>query len=84
MADTYNNRIKLVDPITRASTAFAGTGIAGEADGAADESTFWEPGGVSVGGGKLYVADTNNHRIRVVDLATRQVLTLKLRGAAAE
>jgi len=31
-------------------------------------------------GGKLYVADTNAHRIRVVELATKQVSTLPLQG----
>ena len=29
---------------------------------------FNEPGGLSFAGDKLYIADTNNHRIQVVDL----------------
>ena len=41
---------------------------------------FNEPGGLSVAGNKLYVADTNNHEIRVVDLKTGDVRTLKLEG----
>ena len=32
-----------------------------------------EPGGLSIAGNTLFVADTNNHAIRTVDLATRQV-----------
>jgi hypothetical protein len=36
-----------------------------------------------VAGGKLYVADTNAHRIRVVDLKTKTVSTLKLQGVEA-
>ena len=39
-----------------------------------------EPAGISYAAGKLYVADTNAHRIRVVDVKTRQVSTLKLTG----
>ena len=35
-----------------------------------------EPGGLSIAAGRLYVADTNNHVVHVVDLATRQVSTL--------
>jgi hypothetical protein len=41
---------------------------------------FNEPAGLSLANGKLYVADTNAHRIRVVDLATKQVSTLALQG----
>ena len=39
----------------------------------ADRPMFNEPGGLSFAGGKLYVADTNAHRIRVVDLKTKAV-----------
>ena len=30
-------------------------------------------------GGELYIADTNNHAVRVADLATEEVATLALR-----
>ena len=47
-------------------------------------ATFNEPGGISAAGGKLYVADTNNHVIRVVELAAPyRVSTLKIEGLAA-
>jgi hypothetical protein len=36
---------------------------------------------VSVAGGRVYVADTNNHAIRVASLATGEVRTLALSGA---
>ena len=41
---------------------------------------FNEPAGMSIAAGKLYVADTNAHRIRVVDIATKAVTTLQLKG----
>ena len=44
---------------------------------------FREPGGLSYADGKLYVADTNAHRIRVVDLKTKAVSTLNLQGVEA-
>ena len=44
---------------------------------------FAEPTGLSVAGGKLYVADTNAHRIRVVDLKTKKISTLKLQNVEA-
>lgn len=58
----------------------AGTGMAGWRDGAAAQAQFYEPGGLSAAAGRLYVADTNNHRVRVVDLTTLVVTTLPLDG----
>ena len=78
VADTYNNKIKRVSPKDRTSETFLGTGETGMRDG--DRATLDEPGGVSVAFGKLYVADTNNHLIRVADLKTRRVETLQIKG----
>lgn len=78
IADTYNHKIKSLDPATRNVRTFAGSGKPGQTDGAT--SSFYEPGGLSVAGDKLYVADTNNHAIRVVDLKTRQTKTLAING----
>jgi hypothetical protein len=44
------------------------------------EEGFDEPAGLSIADGMLYVADTNAHRIRVVDLKTKEVSTLELKG----
>ena len=78
LADTYNHKIKKIDPATAAATTYLGSGKAGHQDGKA--ATFYEPGGLSVAAGKLYIADTNNHAIRVADLQTNEVTTLRLRG----
>ncbi len=78
IADTYNHRIKLLDPAARAVKSFVGAGKPGQSDGA--KPSFYEPGGLSVAGDKLYVADTNNHAIRVVDLKTKETTTLQIKG----
>ena len=78
VADTYNHKIKQLDAEKREVTTFLGTGKSGQIDGA--KSQFYEPGGLSVAGDKLYVADTNNQAIRVVDLKTKAVSTLKIDG----
>ena len=78
IADTYNHKIKQLDPLDGTVKTLFGTGKPGQADGA--EPSFYEPGGLSVAGGKLYVADTNNHAVRVVDLKTKQTATLMLKG----
>jgi len=80
VADTYNNKVKRLDPVTRESVTLLGTGEAGWVDGA--EAEFHEPGGLSVVGRLMYVADTNNHLIRVADLGTLQVRTLALTDPA--
>jgi hypothetical protein len=78
IADTYNHKIKTLDPRTRRVSTFAGSGKPGQTDGARPE--FYEPGGLSFARGKLYVADTNNHAVRVVDLSTKQTTTLRIDG----
>jgi DNA-binding beta-propeller fold protein YncE len=78
IADTYNHKIKLLDPRTRTVKTFLGTGKPGQADGGSP--SFYEPGGLSVGGGKLYIADTDNHAIRVVDLKSKKTRTLAISG----
>ena len=78
VADTYNNKIKRVSPKERTSETFVGTGENGMRDG--EHGTLDEPGLVSVAFGKLYIADTNNHLIRVADLKARRLETLQLKG----
>lgn len=76
VADSYNHKIKVVDPKTRQCLVVAGTGEAGDVLGPGlTESSFNEPGGLCVGeGGRvLYVADTNNHHLKVLDLDTKTV-----------
>ena len=82
VADTYNNKIKSIElPMLHAKTV-AGSGEAGCSDGAASEARFNQPGGLSYAAGSLYVADTNNHAIRTVDVQTRAVSAWPLREAA--
>ena len=78
IADTYNHKIKVLDPRTRKLSTFAGNGKPGQSDG--ERASFYEPGGLSVARGRLYVADTNNHAVRVVDLSTGKTSTLAIRG----
>ena len=82
VADTYNHRLKLLDPKANEVKRWIGSGKPGLKDGKALEAQFSEPSGFALGpdAKTLYVADTNNHVIRVVDLDTLEVRTLKLSG----
>jgi thiol-disulfide isomerase/thioredoxin len=64
IADTYNGKLKKLDPATLAVTTLA--------------AGLDEPGGLSAIAGKVYIADTNHHAIKVYDLATKQLSTLAI------
>ncbi len=85
LADTWNNRVRTFDPRTGRIAAFAGTGEKGYAGdgGPAAKALF---GGVycvalDPKGEKLYLADLDNRRIRMVDLQTSLVTTVAGNGA---
>ncbi|XP_008632664.1 PREDICTED: NHL repeat-containing protein 2 [Corvus brachyrhynchos] len=74
VADSYNHKIKVVDPKMKNCATLAGTGEAGNVVGSSfTQSAFNEPGGLCVeeNGRLMYVADTNNHQIKVLDLETK-------------
>jgi hypothetical protein len=92
VADTYNHKIKRVDPRTGNCQTMLGDGSAGHQDGQGKEARFSEPSGLSAMpkavreatiANHLYIADTNNHAIRHVDLGTLQVTTLEFPGLCA-
>ena len=80
VADTYNNKIKAVDADTGAVATIAGTGQPGRDD---TKTELDEPAGIAYAKGRLYVADTNNHAIRTIDLKNdNKVQTLTIEGLA--
>lgn len=78
LTDTYNNRVKVLDPQTRTVRSYAGAGIAGLQDGPLHAAQFNEPAGIAASNGKLYIADTNNHAIRVINMQSNEVSTLHI------
>ena len=83
IADTYNSKIKVLNPETREVTTFLGS-ERGFRDGIGTECQLDEPGGLAIAHGQLYIADTNNHAIRVADLTTGAVKTLTLTALTKE
>jgi DNA-binding beta-propeller fold protein YncE len=73
-------QIKVVDPVKKTCTTLLGTGQPGCVDGDAGRVQFNEPGGLAISpdGSTLYVADTNSHAIRVVDLKSNTVSTVSM------
>lgn len=65
VADSFNHVIRLVHK--QQVSTFAGSGKPGYLNGAASSARFLSPMGVALGpGGRIFVADTGNHRIRVI------------------
>lgn len=77
VADSYNHKIKRVDLQTRQVTTWAGTGKPGKE---LAPLQFAEPAGLAIFEGKMYVADTNNQRIVVIDIASKEARELPING----
>jgi thiol-disulfide isomerase/thioredoxin len=77
VADSYNHKIKIINPKNKTAETFLGSGKAGDVDGT--QPQFSEPAGLAIADSKLYVADTNNNVIRLIDLNTKAVSTLTIK-----
>jgi sugar lactone lactonase YvrE len=92
VSDQGNNRIRRVDAVTGIITTFAG-GAKGFADGTGGDAHFAFPNGtdaypggradLSADGLFIYVADTENHRVRKIEIATQVVTTIGGDGTGA-
>jgi len=87
IADSNHNRI-VIATLDGKVQAVAGSGEAGLKDGAFDEATFQNPQGLALrrnenGELTLFVADTNNHAIRALDLKRGVVTTVAGTGKQA-
>lgn len=77
VADYANHAIRQIVIATGATTTVAGTGFAGYANSTLGTSaSFRNPGAITTDGTNLYVADTNNHAIRKIVIATGAVTTV--------
>ncbi|KAL9332441.1 hypothetical protein ACSQ67_002051 [Phaseolus vulgaris] len=83
IADSYNHKIKKLDPTSKRVNTIAGTGKAGFKDGTAVKAQLSEPAGIVEGNnGRLFISDTNNSLIRYLDLNAdeTELRTLELKG----
>jgi thiol-disulfide isomerase/thioredoxin len=72
VADTYNNKIKKLDPSNGACKTFAGVENG--------KQVLNEPGGLCVAGNRIVIADTNASRVVSIDSQTGKVVALDLKG----
>jgi hypothetical protein len=74
VADTYNSKVKRVDPKDGSVKTFAG---------GSDRSVVSEPAGISARGGVLFIADTDHHRVVKLPIATAKGDPVALDGLKA-
>ncbi len=68
--------VRTIDEATATVTTLAGTpGATGGADGVGSAASFFQPSGVTLANGTVYICDTENHAIRALDVATATVTT---------
>lgn len=80
IADSGHNRILIVGKDGTVETII-GSGASGRKDGSFEKAEFNHPRGMQVIGDKIYIADTDNHMIRLADLQTKQVTTVVGNGS---
>jgi thiol-disulfide isomerase/thioredoxin len=79
IADTYNNKIKELDLLNNKIITLAGNGKEGSINGKLNEASFNEPAGLTILDDLIYLADTNNDLIRVIDLKNNTVFSFILK-----
>jgi hypothetical protein len=83
VADTYNHAIRLIDLAEQKVSTIVGKPemktMCNIDDPACDTLGLFEPSDVKIQGNLLYIADTNNHLIRIFDLQSKVLKTLPVK-----
>jgi len=76
VADTFNSLIRAINLKNDEVTTWLGSDKTDV--GTDDTPNLYEPGGISIAGNTLYIADTNHHRILAADVGTKKARVLKI------
>jgi thiol-disulfide isomerase/thioredoxin len=83
VADTYNHAIRLIDLAEQRVSTLVGRPemktVCNIDDPSCDTLGLFEPSDVKVRGSLLYIADTNNHLVRIFDLEKKVLCTLAIK-----
>jgi DNA-binding beta-propeller fold protein YncE len=79
VADTFNGLIRTVNVKAETVATLAGSGKRNAGNTSSLTSIgLYEPGGLSLAGNTLFIADTNHHRIVAIDLKAKQVKVVEI------
>ena len=78
VTDSLSHQVRMIDVQTRQVSTLAGSGEAGCEDGIGGAASFHKPAGMAVSSDDrtLFVTDFGSHKVRTIDVQTRQVSTL--------
>ncbi|WP_312150246.1 stalk domain-containing protein, partial [Paenibacillus odorifer] len=76
IADSLNHRVRAIQKDGKVITV-AGQSTAGDRVGALDDVMFNQPSGIALVSGKLYVTDTLNNKLKVLDLDVQALKPLR-------
>ena len=84
VADTYNFVIRLINTGTGIVSTLAGSGSSGYLDGPASSAQFNGPRGIALdsSNGNIYVSDSQNNAIRLINSGTGMVSTIAGNGTS--
>lgn len=78
ISDTHNHKIRRIGLTTEGVSTIAGVKQKGFRDGNFADARFNEPRGISIAGDKIFIADTKNNAVRVLDVTNQVVTTLNV------
>ena len=84
LVDANSHTVRKVVIATAVVTTLAGSTSSGDVDGVGAAARFFNPLNVTCAGGKVYVADKGNHKIKSIDMATGAVVTVAGTGSAGD
>lgn len=83
VADTYNSALRVIDLKNKTVSTLVGkqgmAGVCRIGEDVCDSLGFYEPSDVKLHMDQLYIADTNNHLIRIYDIKTNLLSALEIR-----
>lgn len=79
IADAGHNRILITEKDGRIIDKI-GSGLKNDENGDFSSASFDSPRGMTMRNNKIYVADTGNHKLRMIDLLRKKVVTLEGNG----
>ncbi len=82
VTEMYNHLVRKISP-SGIAQRYAGDGAEGDVPGHRSAARFSEPTGIAVdAAGAVYVCDSKNHKVKQIDPATEEVVTLAGTGVA--
>jgi thiol-disulfide isomerase/thioredoxin/DNA-binding beta-propeller fold protein YncE len=82
VSDTLHHRVVFTDASFKVKDV-VGSGLSGAKDGTYGEASFDKPQGLAESGDLVYVADVENHLVRVIDRKAKTVSTVAGKGELA-